>query len=62
MQGETWGAAFAGHEVNLFSAEEDRKRLMLERYQEEVREPMNGFMGFRGRRWLLGRACRLRAG
>mmetsp|Transcript_12552 Transcript_12552/g.29826 ORF Transcript_12552/g.29826 Transcript_12552/m.29826 type:complete len:157 (+) Transcript_12552:140-610(+) len=34
-KGESWRAAFVGHEVDAFTAEKDQKRLMLERFQEE---------------------------
>mmetsp|Transcript_4570 Transcript_4570/g.11355 ORF Transcript_4570/g.11355 Transcript_4570/m.11355 type:complete len:185 (-) Transcript_4570:1349-1903(-) len=34
-KGQTWQAAFIGHEINPASATDDQKRLMLERFQEE---------------------------
>eukprot|EP00193_Tetraselmis_chui_P022184 CAMPEP_0177778854 /NCGR_PEP_ID=MMETSP0491_2-20121128/16205_1 /TAXON_ID=63592 /ORGANISM="Tetraselmis chuii, Strain PLY429" /LENGTH=157 /DNA_ID=CAMNT_0019298213 /DNA_START=107 /DNA_END=580 /DNA_ORIENTATION=+ len=34
-KGETWKAAFVGHEVDEVTATDDQKRLMLERFQEE---------------------------
>mmetsp|Transcript_8739 Transcript_8739/g.25177 ORF Transcript_8739/g.25177 Transcript_8739/m.25177 type:complete len:157 (+) Transcript_8739:209-679(+) len=34
-KGEAWKSAFAGHEVDVMTAEADQKRLMLERFQEE---------------------------
>lgn len=37
LQGEHWTAAMKGHEVQAGAAEEDRKRLLLERFQMEVR-------------------------
>ena len=39
LQGEHWTAAMKGHEVEAGAAEEDRKRLLLERFQLEVRAP-----------------------
>lgn len=36
-KGETWLAALKGHEVrDIISHEEDKKKLLLERFQEEV--------------------------
>jgi hypothetical protein len=35
VRGQPWPAAFVGHEVDAHEATEDKKRLMLERFQEE---------------------------
>ena len=35
-QGETWRGAFEGHVLNEQLVEEDKKRLLLERFQTEV--------------------------
>lgn len=35
-QGEPWKSALAGHEINQIEIENEKKRLMLERFQEEV--------------------------
>lgn len=35
-QGEPWTSAIAGHELNIVEQGEERKRLTLERFQEEV--------------------------
>jgi hypothetical protein len=37
MQGEHWSGALAGHAVDADAAAADKKRLMLERFQVEVR-------------------------
>ena len=37
VQGEHWTAAMKGHDVDAEAAEADRKRLLLERFQREVR-------------------------
>lgn len=37
MQGEHWLAAMKGHDLQQEDAEADRKRLLLERFQREVR-------------------------
>eukprot|EP00884_Botryococcus_braunii_P023417 jgi/Botrbrau1/975/Bobra.114_1s0016.1 len=34
-KGEPWASAIAGHELNIVEQEEERKRLTLERFQEE---------------------------
>ena len=36
-QAATWGAALAGHELGASKQQEDQKRLVLERFQAEVR-------------------------
>lgn len=36
-KGETWPAALRGHALDAASTEEEQKRLMLERFQQEVR-------------------------
>jgi hypothetical protein len=35
-QGQPWSSAIAGHEINPVQAENDKQRLLLERFQEEV--------------------------
>ena len=35
-QGEPWGSAIVGHEINPVEQQEEQKRLMLERFQVEV--------------------------
>ena len=35
-QGEPWRSALAGHGINFLQAESETKRLLLERFQEEV--------------------------
>ena len=37
VQGEAWDSALAGHVIDPLQQEEERKRLMLERFQREVR-------------------------
>lgn len=38
LQGKAWGGVFVGHDVgNPFATEADKKRLLLERFQAEVR-------------------------
>ena len=37
LQGEPWTSAVAGHNINPLQAESETKRLLLERFQEEVR-------------------------
>lgn len=36
LQGEPWPAAFVGHEVDPLTQQEEQRRLMLERFQQEV--------------------------
>jgi hypothetical protein len=36
-QGEPWTAAMKGHDARMNLVEDDRKRLLLERFQREVR-------------------------
>ena len=36
FQGEHWKGAIAGHELSEENSEEDRKRILLERFQLEV--------------------------
>jgi len=40
LQGETWSSAFLGHGVDPLTEEEERKRLLLERFQAEVGGPI----------------------
>lgn len=35
-KGESWPCALKGHVTNAMDAEEDKKRLLLERFQMEV--------------------------
>ena len=35
MEGETWLSAILGHELDAVTAQEDQKRLLLERFQNE---------------------------
>ncbi len=37
VQGKPWKSAFVGHEINAADEEKERQRLLLERFQEEVR-------------------------
>lgn len=37
LQGEHWKGAIAGHDLSEENSEEDRKRILLERFQLEVR-------------------------
>lgn len=36
-QGQPWKSAIAGHDINPVQAENEKQRLLLERFQEEVR-------------------------
>ena len=36
LQAEPWLSALKGHQTNPMKTEEDKKRLLLERFQEEV--------------------------
>lgn len=36
-QGEPWTSVFVGHDINPVTQQEETQRLMLERFQEEVR-------------------------
>ena len=38
-QGEAWRALLAGHEIALQQQEQEKQRLMLERFQEEASAP-----------------------
>jgi hypothetical protein len=35
QEGETWQSALQGHELDTLTAQEDQKRLLLERFQNE---------------------------
>jgi hypothetical protein len=37
-QGETWGSPFKGHEMDVLTQQQEQQRLLLERFQQEVRE------------------------
>lgn len=37
LQGETWQAVIKGHELDPMSQQQDQQRLLLERFQREVR-------------------------
>ena len=37
LQGKAWRSALAGHDINAANEEAERQRLLLERFQEEVR-------------------------
>ena len=37
MQGKPWRSALAGHDIDAADEEKERQRLLLERFQEEVR-------------------------
>ncbi len=37
MQGEPWRSAIAGHDLDPATQQADQQRLMLERFQAEVR-------------------------
>jgi hypothetical protein len=39
FQGETWQAVIKGHELDPMSQQQDQQRLLLERFQREVRAP-----------------------
>lgn len=38
MQGEPWPCAIRGHELDTLTQQADQQRLMLERFQAEVRD------------------------
>ena len=41
FQGEPWTSVFVGHDINPLTQQEETQRLMLERFQEEVRDPQD---------------------
>ena len=59
MQGEPWTSAIAGHDINPLQAESETKRLLLERFQEEVSPCSSCIHAFAGpllcvhTRWFL---------
>lgn len=39
-KGETWQALIKGHELNPVAQQQDQQRLLLERFQREVRQKL----------------------
>lgn len=40
LQGETWQAVIKGHELDPVAQQQDQQRLLLERFQREVRQQL----------------------